>query len=157
MTSDYQETGLPCFDLELRHCKHPWPGNLDGVLVCPNGSTLCVLEFQTTLAVSVRDHCNNKWFLPTASRKGDEQRWKVVDILRQQAHLPLVILVWSPNEQEVKVKVVKEIVYSDDPRGRKPGLYYTYKEVMESSSLLHFLQDWCSRVPRETESASFPL
>jgi|GEM_PF-748951 len=153
MTSGYQETGLPCFDRELRKCQHPWPGNLDGVLVCPSGGILCVLEFQTTLAVSVRAHCNNQWFLPSANRKGDEQRWKVVDILRKQARLPLMILVWSPNEQEIKVKIVKEIVYSDDPDGRKPGLYYTYKEVMEKSRLLQILQNWCGRVPRETESA----
>jgi len=146
MSSPYEESGLPQFDRELRSLGKPWPGNLDGVLFCPDGKPLFVVEFQTTNKVPVREHCNNKWFIGQGKRKGDEQRWFVVDLVRQQARLPLLILVWSPKEKVVKAKVVKEIVYSwswDRFSGKKPGLYYSYKEVMNLNELINWLLKQC--------------
>lgn len=151
MTSAYQESGLPVFDQELRRLGSPWPGNLDGLLSCPHKQLpLALVEFQTTIKVGVREHCNNKWFLPKGRRKGDEQRWKVLDIIRLQAGLPLFIFVWSPSEKEVKVKVVERIVYSNDHKGETPGLRYSFKEVMEYPQLQKWLLAQCTRADSET-------
>ena len=143
MRSRYEEKGLPLLDRELRRIGYPWPGNLDAVLACPTGTFLSVVEFQTTIKQSVRAHCNNQWFLPRGNRKGDEQRWKVIDIIRTQAALPLWILVWSPNETEIKLKVVDEIVYSKDVAGRDPGIRYKAKRLMRERELLNFIQCAC--------------
>jgi len=148
MHSKYEEDGLPGFDVELRRLGSPWPGNLDGILYCPNNQQpMALIEFQTTIIVPVRKHCNNKYFLPTEERKGDEQRWKVLDIIRLQANLPLLILVWSPdNLKEVKLKVVKRIVYSNEKTaGVVPGLKYSYKKVLQSPKLINTLLRTCQR------------
>ncbi len=139
MKSAYQESGLPEFDKILRKMGHPWPGNLDCLLGHPQSKKIAIVEFQNTSKYSVLKHCNNDWFLPTESRKGDEQRWKVLDIIRIQAKFPLIIVVWSRKEKNIKVKVVKEVIYSDDARDREPGLVYSYKKVLNMERFLKVL------------------
>jgi len=141
MLSSYQESGLPEFDKILRWHGIPWPGNLDGIIGHPqNLEPFAIIEFQFTSKASVREHCSNKWFLPRGRRKGDEQRWKVMDIIRRQADLPLWIFVWSQNQEEgVKVKVVKDIIYSNDPQKRRPGLVYEFKQIMSGEELLSWV------------------
>ena len=145
MHARYEESGLPAFDRELRRFGSPWPGNLDGLLACPRQKSLVALiEFQNTSKTTVRAHCNNRWFLPRGRRKGDQQRWKALDIIRLQAALPLLVLVWSRKENEVKLKVVADIVYSNDPEQRAPGLRYSFKQVMDWPHLKAMLHKRCA-------------
>lgn len=137
MSSPYEEGGLPKLDVELRRLHSPWPGNLDYVLLKEQIPT-ALIEFQRTSRASVRNHCNNTWFLPTAYRKGDVNRWRVIDIIRKQSGLPLFIIVWSANEKVVKLKLVDRIVY---PEGNAPqkGLRYKFKEVMTAEHMVEIL------------------
>ena len=137
MTSRYEEQGLPQIDRELRKLKIPWPGNLDDVLL-KNQTPTALIEFQRTTNTSVRAHCNNTWFLPTQRRKGDVNRWRALDIIRKQSGLPLLIIVWSEKEHVVKLKLVEEIIYPEDPEPQK-GLRYKNKEVMTVQRMLEIL------------------
>jgi len=143
MTSQYEERGLPEFDKKLRKINKPWPGNLDCILGKNEKGILAVIEFQTTIKYSVRNHCNNMFFLPTPYRKGDEQRWLVMDIIRKQLNKPLIILVWSPKEHddEIKVKRVDYIVYSWQKTDEKTGLYYSIKEIMKIENVAEFIEE----------------
>ncbi len=140
MSSPLQEAGMPNIDHIFRgRCKYAWMGNLDGLFLSNrSGVPKALVEFQTTQRVTVRNHCNNTWFAPRNGRKGDEQRWKVFDILSKQSNLPLIIIVWSPNEVDgdIKYKVVKEIIYSNDSRKREAGLVYSTKEVINYKQLV---------------------
>jgi len=133
MSSPYEESDLPNFDKELRKIRKPLPGNLDCVLCKESRGIIAVIEFQTTIRKSVKNHCNNDFFLPTMYRKGDEQRWLVMDIISRQLKKPLIILVWSPNkyDNDIKIKKVDHISYSWDKTKEKPGLYYSVKEIIK--------------------------
>jgi hypothetical protein len=138
MSSRYEESGLPKFDQELRKRGIPWPGNLDYLMVS-SGIPFGLLEFQNTSKVSVKQHCNNTWFLPQGYRKGDVNRWRAIDIIRLHSRLPLFIIVWSSKENEVKLKLVKKIVYPEDVEEKK-GLIYQNKEVITSERLEEILK-----------------
>lgn len=143
MLSPLQENNMPNIDHIFRNrCRYAWMGNLDGLFLSnKNGKPKALIEFQTTIKTPVKEHCNNTWFAPRNGRKGDEQRWKVFDILAKQSNLPLIIIVWSPNEinGDIKYKVVKEIIYSDDKENRKAGLIYSEKIVITYNQLLEKL------------------
>lgn len=145
MLSRYEESGLPDFDKILRQHGVPWPGNLDCLIGVPESqSPKALVEFQYTSKASVKEHCNNDWFLPRGRRKGDEQRWKVLDIIRRQSEIPLWIIVWSRDRtQGVKLKVVEEIIYSGDERGRKPGLVYSEKRMLDGDALINWIERQC--------------
>ncbi|MBN8523621.1 MAG: hypothetical protein J0M23_07220 [Rickettsiales bacterium] len=144
MLSKYFEDGLPQIDKIMRdRCKIPWMGNLDSVLAI-NGIPVAIIEFQTTIRDRVKDHCNNKWFQTTNFRKGDEQRWMVLDIVARQAKLPLVIIVWSPNEidGDIKFKIVEKINYSTEftyDKKQKVGLIYSKKILVKYQELIKYL------------------
>ncbi|WP_148311187.1 hypothetical protein [Dehalococcoides mccartyi] len=137
MTSRYEESGLPRLDLELRKLHSPWPGNLDYVLI-KDEKPRALIEFQRTIKTSVKSHCNNTWFLPTAYRKGDVNRWRAIDIIRKQSGLPLFIIVWSADERVVKLKLVDKIIYPEDS-GQQKGLGYKLKEVMTAERMVEIL------------------
>ncbi len=145
MLSPLQEDNMPQIDHIFRgRCGYAWMGNLDGLFLSDNdGIPKALVEFQTTSKASVKDHCNNTWFLPRNGRKGDEQRWKACDIIAQQSGLPLIIIVWSPNEVngDIQYKAVKEVIYSDDMEKRKAGLVYSTKEVLNYDQLLKKLDE----------------
>lgn len=143
MLSPLQERNMPRIDHILRdRCSYAWMGNLDGLFLSnKDGLPKALVEFQTTIKTPVIEHCNNTWFAPRNGRKGDEQRWKVFDILSKQSGLPLIIIVWSPNETEgnIKYKVVKEIIYSDNKENKKAGLVYSEKIILNYNQLLQKL------------------
>jgi len=136
MTSRYEEEGLPKFDQDLRKIGKSWPGNLDCVLYKKEEGIKAIVEFQTTIKTEVAKHSNNKYFLATPQRKGDEQRWFVLDIVRKHFNKSLIIIVWSPAENIVKLKKVSEIIYSRNNKDKKPGLYYSYTEILEINDLI---------------------
>ncbi len=138
MLSPLQESGMPKLDLYFRNeCKYPWMGNLDGVFLNNEGESKLFVEFQTTIKQSVANHCNNQWFAPKGNRKGDEQRWKVLDLIAKQAKLDFIIVVWSPNEidGDIKYKLIDKIEYSNNLNSNKPGLYYKEKEIFTFEQL----------------------
>lgn len=137
MHSLYQESGLPELDIKLRKLGIPWPGNLDYALLKDETIT-ALIEFQRTSKLSVAAHCNNTWFLPKGGRKGDVNRWRAIDIIRQQCGLPLLIIVWSDKEEVVKLKQLEEIIYPEDPRTPK-GLIYRKKEVVDKDRMIKIL------------------
>lgn len=146
MSSKYMESAdLPAFDQVLRRHGTPWMGNLDGLLLT-RGTKMpaAIIEFQTTNKISVARHCNNKYFGYSGDRggrnKGDEQRWKVAHKLALDAGLPLLVIVWSPKEQDIKYKVISDVVYSGDREGRTPGLIYAEKAIVNYSQLLQKLE-----------------
>lgn len=150
ISSPLQENNMPQIDHILRdRCKYAWMGNLDGLFLSNlNGEPKALVEFQTTIKIPVEKHCNNTWFAPMNGRKGDEQRWKVFDILSKQSNLPLIILVWSPNEinGNIKYKIVKEIIYSDNTENKKAGLVYEEKVVINYSQLIKKLNKLINNV-----------
>ncbi|WP_432693990.1 hypothetical protein ACRBU7_14410 [Priestia aryabhattai] len=121
MKSRYEEDGLPEIDVKMRASNIPWPGNMDKAL-CFNGEVVAIIEFQNTSRVSVKKHDNNQFFKPTynaygkITRKGDEFRWKALDILKQHAKLPLLVIVWSTQEDIVGLKLVDNIIYTADDK-----------------------------------------
>ena len=60
------------------------------------------------------------------------------DLLSKQSKLPLIIIVWSPNEidGDIKYKVVDKIVYSSDKSDEKPGLKYAEYDVINYDELV---------------------
>lgn len=143
MLSSYQESNIPKIDKIFRdRCSYPWMGNLDGLFLNDqNGNPKALIEFQTTIKTPVAEHCNNLWFAPKGSRKGDEQRWKVFHTLAKQSNLPLIIIVWSPKEVNgnIKYKIVSDVIYSNDPSGRKAGLVYSKKNIINYEELVREL------------------
>lgn len=137
MKSNYEESGLPKIDILLRKIGIPWPGNLDYALLKGQVPT-ALIEFQRTSKTSVKNHCNNTWFLPSGYRKGDVNRWLAIDIIRKQSTLPLFIIVWSVAEKEIKLKLVEKIVYPEDTESPK-GLRYKKKELMTIERLIEIL------------------
>ena len=139
MSSPLEERGMPLIDHILRNeCNYAWMGNIDGLFVSnKSNNARALVEFQTTKRVSVKLHCNNTFFAPRGKRKGDEQRWKVSDIFSQHSKLPLIIIVWSPKEVngDIKYKIVEEIVFSDNKSGKRIGLHYSTKEVIQYEEL----------------------
>lgn len=138
MSSAYEESGLPDLDKAMRKLGTPWPGNLDYALL-KDGKPTALIEFQRTAKASVKTHCNNKWFLPSGYRKGDVNRWLAIDIIRIQSGLPLLVIVWSSNEKDIKLKSVEKIVYPEDAETPK-GLQYRNKEVMDVAKMLDILK-----------------
>ena len=116
----------------------------DGLLLArETKAPAAIIEFQTTNKISVAKHCNNKYFGYSGDRgganKGDEQRWKVAHQLALETKLPLVVIVWSPKETEIKYKVVSDVVYSDDYAGRRAGLVYEEKMLVSYAQLVEKL------------------
>ena len=148
MTSSYQSLGLPEIDKIFRDkCKIPWMGNLDAVLVSKSKKAVALIEFQTTIKKSVKEHCNNTFFMPTRYRKGDEERWKVMDMLSKHSNLPIIIIVWSPNEydKDIKFKLVERFVFSDQTDKGKPGIYYKEKKLVTITELVELLKELCDQ------------
>lgn len=140
MSSAYEESGLPQIDIAMRKLRMPWPGNLDYALLKDQKPT-ALIEFQRTIKASVQDHCNNTWFLPTGTRKGDVNRWLAIDIIRKQVDLPLLIIVWSSNEKNIKLKLLEKIVYPEDIESPK-GLKYKKKQIMGIEQMLEILKSF---------------
>jgi len=140
MTSNYEGDDLPILDRRLRKLGIPWPGNLDYALL-KDHIPVALIEFQTTYKLTVAKHCNNDYFLPSPYRKGDVNRWLAIDIIRKQSKLPLLVIVWSPNESCIKLKVVDKIVYPSNEETPK-GLMYLSKDLMDINRLLVSLNSY---------------
>ncbi|CAI2555478.1 hypothetical protein LAKU_13c00330 [Apilactobacillus kunkeei EFB6] len=103
--SRYEEKNLPIFDKRMRKSKKPWPGNVDGILFFDN-SPKYIIEFQTTKRYPVIEHDNNDWMKATTRRKGDAKRWQSIKNVSETLKLPILVAVWSPNEDNFKLRKI---------------------------------------------------
>lgn len=148
MKSKYEEDGLPDIDKVLRRNKTPWPGNLDGLLIY-KGECVILIEYQRTVKKSVKDHCNNQYFYnPNSKRKDDVNRWKVAEIISKSTQLPILILVWSEKEEEIKFKLIEKIVYPGDKSEDKIGLHYYFDDLVKKNDIKRNLTTICESLSK---------
>lgn len=121
---------LPEIDTKLRKLGTSWPSNLDGFWW--DNTVRSLIEFQTTVKASVMNHSNNRYFTQ------DEGRWRSLDVLRNAIDVPLIILTWSPNEDDnwIKIKKVGRINYS----GRDRGLNYTDERLLKGDEVADMME-----------------
>ena len=135
--SPLQTREMPLIDITMRRLGTPWPVNLDSIFftddecLMPGG----IIEYQTTIKQSVREHCNNRWWKPIGNRKGDKGRWQVLNTLSQNLNLPIYIVVWSPDDVngDIKFKLVEQI---DDY-----GIKYKFKKTINYNEYSRPLKD----------------
>lgn len=109
--SNYEESGLPKIDKIMRNNKYSWPGNLDGLLLSKDTKNIIsVIEYQNTTRKAVKDHDNNDYMHSTPYRKGDSRRWKVIKIIAEVLHSPIMVIVWSSTENVVALKNIKSFI-----------------------------------------------
>lgn len=132
MTKPFAEARhLPALDQALRAAGRPWPGNLDGLLVSSLGQEpRALIEFQTTNLASVRDHSNNRFIVSGA----DAHRFEPLLTMANQSGLPVLIIVWSPNDKDL-VKV-KQVVGADPVTHE---LLYSLVDIVSLAKLGDFL------------------
>lgn len=135
--SDYQENGLPEYDISMRENKKPWPGNVDGILFY-NNTIVAVIEFQTTNKQSVKDHDNNDWWFPkydkdgNEKRKGDKERWKSIYINSKSLNLPIIVGVWNKKEEEYCIKLIKDFNFETE---KAPFIFWEKKEIANDENI----------------------
>ncbi|QLG30165.1 hypothetical protein HUG10_21495 (plasmid) [Halorarum halophilum] len=124
---------FPSLDAALRANGTPWPPNLDGFWY-DGDRVRCLIEYQTTNVTSPANHSNNRYF------SEDLGRWKHLWGMAEALDLPLVIVVWSPNDQyadEVKVKLVHDVQFV----GRERGLSYADVKLLDADSVAEHLAE----------------
>lgn len=116
------DENFPSFDAALRSNNTPWPPNLDGFWY-DEDSVQCLIEYQTTKIAKVANHSNNRWF------SSDIGRWKHLYGLSEALDLPLIIIVWSPNDDDndIKLKRVHEVNFT----GQRRGLSYRSVQLIQ--------------------------
>ena len=98
----------------MRENRHPWPGNLDGLLFDKNTQEIiCVIEYQNTSRKPVSEHDNNDFMRSTPYRKGDSRRWKVIKTIADTVGSKIMVIVWSYNESVVALKNIKSFILDD--------------------------------------------
>ena len=58
-----EKQDLPYFDKALRRAGTAWPTNIDCFISDENNMPVAILEFQNAHTISVKEHCNNEYFL----------------------------------------------------------------------------------------------
>lgn len=122
---------LSFIDECLRGNRVPWPGNLDAFWFNTDiRKVLAIFEFSRTRKNPVETHDINQYF------SKDFNRWRPLDILRRQLHVPLYLILWSSAETVVKIHEIGQIRYS----GRQ-GLEYRTTILIEKDELMSFFHD----------------
>lgn len=105
VTKSFIEPGrLSYIDRCLRKHGVPWPGNLDGFLFNKTSKAVkAIFEFSRTRKFPVKSHDLNLYF------SKDINRWKPLDILRLSLNAPLYIIIWSSDEEIVKLHEVQNV------------------------------------------------
>ena len=115
---------LPLFDKLLRRAGCAWPTNIDCFISDENNQPIAVLEFQNAKTTSVKDHCNNEFFLcrqeyvdasGTTKYHDDIRRWVSQEILRVQSDLRLFIITWAQGSEDFILKEVDVITFPELP------------------------------------------
>lgn len=111
----YRESDLPQFDIALRAAGTAWPTNIDCFISNANNIPCSILEFQNTKKATVKEHCNNDYFLCKYISSNDIRRWTSQEILRVQSRLKLFIITWSATEKNYIFKRVDRITIPNLP------------------------------------------
>jgi hypothetical protein len=132
---------LPFFDKILRQEGCAWPTNIDCFVSDKNNMPIAVLEFQNANTVSVKNHCNNEYFLckiTYQNRYGyvgyhdDIRRWLSQEILRVQSGLRLFIITWDVDSDDFILKEVDKITFPLLPRQSNWKLHNQYQADMHA-------------------------
>lgn len=133
---------LPEFDKELRRAGTPWPTNIDCFISDENNMPIAILEFQNAKKTSVKDHCNNEYFLCKISSTDpftgitkyydDIRRWQSQEILRVQSGLRLFIVTWQQDSPDFALKEVEIIVFPLLPFANDWAKHTQYKIDMHN-------------------------
>lgn len=116
---------LSSIDKRLREHEVPWPGNLDGFIYDRKTCmTKAIFEFSRTRVYPVKTHDLNKYF------NEDTNRWKVLDILKNQLGVPLYIVIWSSREEIIKVSRVDKIT--------DHALIYGSTEILDKDQIIPY-------------------
>jgi len=140
-TKPFREIGdLPYFDKKLRRAGTAWPTNIDCFVSDENNQPIGILEFQNAQTTSVRDHCNNEFFLCkqeyTDPETGcvkyhdDIRRWQSQEILRVQSGLRLFVITWAQNSRDYVLKEIESITFPALPFSENWSKHRTYKKAM---------------------------
>lgn len=118
---------LSSIDERLRAFGVPWPGNLDGFMYDREiYVTKAIFEFSRTRVYPVKTHDLNKYF------DEDTNRWKVLDILKNQLGVPLYIIIWSSKEEIIKVSRVDAIT--------DKALVYVSTEILSKDEIVPYFR-----------------
>lgn len=142
-TKSFREIAdLPLFDKILREKGTPWPTNIDCFISDINNHPLAILEFQNAKTTSVKDHCNNEFFLckqefidnftGEVKYHDDIRRWLSQEILRVQSGLRLFIITWAQGTEDFILKEVEEITFPELPYDRDWEKTRRYKHDMHN-------------------------
>ena len=139
-TKKYRETAdLPFFDKELRRLGTAWPTNIDCFISDSDNKPVAILEFQNAKTTSVKDHCNNEFFLCKQEYRDangsikyhdDIRRWMSQEILRVQSGLRLFIVTWAQDCDDFILKEVERITFPDLPFDKDWNATNCYKRDM---------------------------
>jgi len=130
---------LPLFDKELRRAGTAWPTNIDCFVSDENNQPIGILEFQNADTVSVRNHCNNEFFLCKQSYTNqygypayhdDIRRWLSQEILRLQSCLRLFVITWEKNSEDYVLKEIDSVTFPDLPYAKDWAKTNRYKALM---------------------------
>ena len=131
---------LPLYDKVLRRAGTAWPTNIDCFVSGENNQPIAILEFQNAKATSVKEHCNNEFFLckqeytdrATGLTKyhDDIRRWLSQEILRVQSGLRLFVITWAQDSPDFVLKEVDVIAFPSLPFSKDWQLHETYKKTM---------------------------
>lgn len=149
--------GLPELDNALRKHKSPWPANLDALLFDANSQPVAILEFQNAKTTLVEKVDMNDYFLCKKMKRqkvggyekivffDDIRRWMSLELLRVQSQLPLINIVWSPDQSTYQINVVDQITFPDFATY---DTHHPWENVEEYKMLLH---DFAIEHSEETE------
>ena len=133
-----EKEDLPYFDKALRKAGCAWPTNIDCFISDEDNVPLAILEFQNAKKVSVKNHCNNEYFLCKTARKekgcvyyeDDIRRWISQEILRVQSGLRLFILTWAQGDQDFVLKEVERICFPELVNNQDEYKSYMHKYIV---------------------------
>lgn len=116
---------LPLFDKILRRAGTAWPTNIDCFISDEDNRPIAILEFQNANMISVKEHCNNEFFLckqmyvDSGSNKikyhDDIRRWLSQEILRVQSGLRFFIVTWDNDATDFALKEVYRVTFPELP------------------------------------------
>jgi len=134
-----ESADLPVFDKILRQAGCAWPTNIDCFISDQNNQPIGILEFQNAKTTSVKDHCNNEFFLckqVTHDQWGhvkyhdDIRRWQSQEILRVQSGLRLFVITWAQGSADFILKEIEIITFPELPFGNDWVKTNAYKRDM---------------------------
>lgn len=115
---------LPLFDKLLRKAGCAWPTNIDCFISNQDNQPIAVLEFQNAKTTSVKDHCNNEFFLckqMSYNKYGypqyhdDIRRWLSQEIIRVQSGLRFFVVTWAQGSPDFILKEIDIITFPELP------------------------------------------